>query len=40
MYFWGLFTAYDLEIFSAFSSGSFKFVAAALVIAVKQWGLN
>jgi hypothetical protein len=31
-------TAYDLEIFSAFGSGSLKFVAAALVMAFKQWG--
>jgi hypothetical protein len=39
-YFRRLFTAYNLEIFSAFGSGYFKYVAAALVMALKQWGLG
>jgi hypothetical protein len=39
-YFRRLFTAYDLEIFSAFGNGSFTFVAAALVMALKQWALG
>jgi hypothetical protein len=34
------FTAYDLEIFSALSSGSFYFIAVALVMVLKQWGLG
>jgi hypothetical protein len=33
-------TDWTLDILSAFSSGSLKFVAAALVMALKQWGLE
>jgi hypothetical protein len=38
--FFSLFTAYDLETFSASVSGSLKFLAAALVMAMRQWGLG
>jgi hypothetical protein len=35
-----LLMAYGLEIFSGLSSGSFSFIAEALVMVLKQWGLR
>jgi hypothetical protein len=35
-----LFTAYDLEIFSALSIGYFSYIAEALVIVLEHWGLG
>jgi hypothetical protein len=38
--FYCLFTAYDLEIFSALSTRPFYFIATALIMVLEQWGLG